>query len=490
MDEEQSHSAARDAKVPARGAPSAAAAPELRQVADALQSVFGGPHLCVACLDTALRFVRVNGTYAAMSGRSPEWFVGRSHSDLFASVQHEAVFRHVLDSGQEVVFHEKPFEHPARPGAFTWWDWAVRAVRTDSGQAVGLVLSLLDVTERVETRRRLERERQRLADVMGMFPGFVAIKDRHFRFRYVNCGFVSVFCEPADRPCYDVQAGLTSPCPDCPMANVLEHGQICERDILYRERTYHVRSLPFADVDGEPVMIQFGLDVTETRRLAKQMVGAAESERRRLGRDLHDTLGQNLTGLSYLAEALVGRVQRGGDGPAVELAGRCAETARAAVAQLRQISHGLDPVGLEAEGLVAALRKLAQDVGSTSSIPCRFACAAEVSLDQEAATQVYRIVQEALNNAAKHSRANGIELSLSHQEGCLAILVEDDGAGLPAGGPRGDGMGMRVMRYRAESIGGTLSVGPRRGGGTTVSCFIPSQRTPQAGSAAAAPPNG
>jgi signal transduction histidine kinase len=144
-----------------------------------------------------------------------------------------------------------------------------------------------------------------------------------------------------------------------------------------------------------------------------------------------------------------------------------------ALALTRSLSHGLQPVMPEAGGLMAALRALVERSSELFKVQCRFACRRRVHVhDPAIATHLYRIAQEAVTNAGKHGKAKHISIALSTSRSRLSLSVNDDGAGIehPGGG---GGMGFRTMTYRAEAIGGSLTIRKRARGGTSVLCTIP-----------------
>jgi signal transduction histidine kinase len=140
----------------------------------------------------------------------------------------------------------------------------------------------------------------------------------------------------------------------------------------------------------------------------------------------------------------------------------------------REMAHGLMPVSLRADGLMGSLSDLTESVAKTSEIKCRFHCDPPVFVDApKAATQLYRIAQEALTNALKHGAATRIDVSLNASSHHITLRIEDDGVGIsPQARSRG-GMGILTMTHRARMLGGGLSVSERTGGGTTIACTVP-----------------
>ncbi len=211
---------------------------------------------------------------------------------------------------------------------------------------------------------------------------------------------------------------------------------------------------------------------TEQLRLEREVLEISESERRRIGHDVHDSLGQRLTAASLTTNALVGALETG----APALAERGEEIGRQlrdAIAETRALSHGLAPVALVADGLMTALGLLAENTSRGGAARCIFECAETVHLAYpEIAGHLYRIAQEAVNNALKHAAASEIRIGLERRDGVLLLDVEDDGEGFEESALPNDGIGLRVMRYRARLINGRLEIGSAPAGGTRISCRV------------------
>jgi PAS domain S-box-containing protein len=221
------------------------------------------------------------------------------------------------------------------------------------------------------------------------------------------------------------------------------------------------------------VWIAVHSDITERKELEKKILEVSDREQRRIGQDLHDGLCQLLTGTTFAIKALEQKLAAAGNVESAE-AREIAELLRRANVEARNVARGLHPVELEAGGLTAALHELAFNVQSLFNVACRFQCAPAVALvDNDKAVHIYRIAQEAVNNALKHSGAKHIGITLSQSNGTMALTVNDDGIGLPAQAVQHKGMGLNIMAYRARMIGGTLHV--RRGGehGTIVNLVFP-----------------
>lgn len=214
----------------------------------------------------------------------------------------------------------------------------------------------------------------------------------------------------------------------------------------------------------------------EHKRLEQEILDAGERERHSIGADLHDNLGQQLTALELMcttlkedAAALPDLAKR------LDLMGRML---RETIAQTRALARGLVPVGSEPDALQNGLTELAERINSLDRVRCRFDCPIPVAVhDPFVAGHLYRIAQEAVNNAVKHARASNIVIYLSREPGALVLAVRDDGSGLAKNlGPKSTGLGLGVMQHRATVIGAELTVMSKRNEGVTIRCSLPLPR--------------
>ena len=212
--------------------------------------------------------------------------------------------------------------------------------------------------------------------------------------------------------------------------------------------------------------------VLERERLMGQVAELVWSGQQDLIHTLHDTLGQELTGVAFLGASLAQRLKEN-DPEASETAQRIAEGARKSLERVRQLSKGLFPVDVDAEGLMVALKQLASTTEAVYMIRCRLEYDAPVSIpDHHVATQLYRIAQEAVTNALKHASAQRITIQVSVEGGVTRLTVTDDGVGIRQPESTVNGVGLRIMRYRAMTIGARLSVEHGAERGTTVTCVV------------------
>lgn len=217
-------------------------------------------------------------------------------------------------------------------------------------------------------------------------------------------------------------------------------------------------------------------DITERKRLEKEILEISEREQRRIGQDLHDGLCQHLAGIEMLAQVLAQKLSSKSK-EASARAHDIAKAVREGISQTRLLARGLSPVTLEAEGLMSALAELAINTEKIFRVPSRFLCPVEVKFaDHAAATHLFRIAQEAVSNAIKHGKAKNISLELTETDTHLHLRVSDDGIGFPENFTASGGMGLRIMQTRIGMVGGALTIERPPNGGTSVVFSAPKKR--------------
>jgi two-component system CheB/CheR fusion protein len=223
-------------------------------------------------------------------------------------------------------------------------------------------------------------------------------------------------------------------------------------------------------VSGPGEVVALVRDVTDRKLLEREIIEISHREQMRIGQDLHDGLGQHLTGITFLSKALERKLavkNMPEAGEAAEISNLVVQ----ALSQSRSLARGLFPVELESNGLVPAFQELAATVAKIFNITCTFECDDTfVVRNRTLATHLFRLAQEAINNAVRHGKAKRVSLFLRACDEKMVLTISDDGLGFPQGGMKAKGLGLRIMSYRAQKIGGTLDIQPGQPTGTVVTC--------------------
>ena len=225
------------------------------------------------------------------------------------------------------------------------------------------------------------------------------------------------------------------------------------------------------DEHDKPVRI-FGViqDITERKNFEKALFNVEEKERQRIGYELHDGLGQLLTGISFKNRGLERKLEKSFCSEAND-ATEISMLIDEAKEQVGRLSKGLSPVEMDKEGLRAALEALASHISKFFGIPCTFICSKSVSVHNKAAiTQLYRIAQEAVTNAVKHGKPTRIDITLSKKDDKISLIIKDNGIGIADDSKDTKGMGLKIMQYRASIINASLELKRTIDSGTLVTC--------------------
>ncbi|HEY3755359.1 MAG TPA: ATP-binding protein [Opitutaceae bacterium] len=210
--------------------------------------------------------------------------------------------------------------------------------------------------------------------------------------------------------------------------------------------------------------------LAERRRLEKQLLSISDEEKRRIGADLHDGLGQYLTGIACLTTALRDRLDAAS--PEAAQANHIAGLVNEALDRTRMLARGLSPVKVEQSGLYAALQDLAYEAQQLHSIACQFKNGGpHLKFEPDTALNLYRVAQEAIHNAVRHGGASEILLRLNVEGAASRLSIEDNGRGFdPAGSEHQTGLGLHLMRHRCSLIGGSFRIQRRRPAGMVIEC--------------------
>jgi signal transduction histidine kinase len=227
---------------------------------------------------------------------------------------------------------------------------------------------------------------------------------------------------------------------------------------LVRQRT--------AELDHSHALLR--QQIEKRRQVQEEIVAVGHREQQRIGRDLHDTLGQHLAATAFMGESLAKHLTDESR-PEAETARKIVALLREAVALTRRIARGLTPAAVAQHGLADALDHLARDTEKVFGVNCTFTSTGDGRLDDDTvAAHLYYIAQEAVHNALRHGRAKQVRIALRIAPNDGFLSIQDDGVGIPSEPHATEGLGTRTMRYRAEMVHGELLVVRNELGGTTV----------------------
>ena len=217
-------------------------------------------------------------------------------------------------------------------------------------------------------------------------------------------------------------------------------------------------------------------DITERRRMEKEILDITEREREQLSQDIHDGMGQALTGIAVKCKGLALKLKHQAPSEMKD-ALIITRLANEAIAHTRDLARLLYPIDIQTGGLVSALSSLAADTKRVMGVMCKFSCSKNASVNNmKEAKQIYRIAQEATTNAVRHGKAAHINISLRITKTHAILSIINDGLDFPVLESKNKGFGLKIMEYRSDLIGGTLDISKGKKGGTVVTCIIPRER--------------
>jgi PAS domain S-box-containing protein len=372
----------------------------------------------------------------------------------------------------------------ARDGRVIWFHCDARMVRREDGRPWFIHGVAFDISDLKRVEEKLQKERNFVTTILDTVGALVVVLDDEGRILRFNpaCEVATgysleevqgkcvwdLFLLPEEaerfRAIFEVlRSDLLAQ--DYQTTWMTKHGE--QRLIAWTSTL-----LPGAG-DTSNYIIATGIDITERKQLEKAILEISAREQRRIGQDLHDGLGQHLTGIAFMAkvhEAKLAEQKR----KETEDAAKIVKLVNEAIHKTRELARGLLPVVSDSHGLMSALQLWTAEVEDLFGVSCRFQCELPVLIaDVTTATHLYRIAQEAVNNAMKHGGAKKILIQLTAEQGRGRLAVHDDGVGIVEGAARAQGMGLHIMHYRAGMIGGALEVRRDSPRGTVVTCSFP-----------------
>jgi PAS domain S-box-containing protein len=586
---------------------------ELAKANELLQRMFSSTGIMIAYMDKDFNFIRVNRAYAEADERKPDFFIGKNHFALFPKEENEQIFRKVVETGEPYSVYAKPFEyveHPER--GVTHWDWSLQPVKDPDGSIGGVVLSLVNVTERIRAQEAVVAERQRFNEVLEILPAYLVLLSPDYHVPFANRFFRDRFGESHGKRCFEYLFGRSEPCEICETYTVLKtnaphHWEWTGPD----GRNYDVFDFPFTDSDGTTLILEMGIDITERKKaeeavraaslytrslieasldplvtisgdgkimdvnsatelttgvlrdeligtdfsnyftepekaregyqrvfregfvkdyplairhvsgkvtdvlyhatvyknevgeiqgvfaaarditerkrmekelresenrlrlLSSQLLSVQEAERKRIAREIHDSIGQTLAAIKFGLESKLSQMGAGAPPPGVSIE-NIISLAQSGIEESRRIQMDLRPSILDDLGILATIgwfTREFQKVYSHISVEKQISVE-ENEIPDSLKTTLFRVMQEAMNNIAKHSKAELVRLILTKTAGKIELSVEDNGAGFDPENIK-QGLGLTSMRERTELSRGSLEIESIPGKGTTIKASWP-----------------
>lgn len=460
-----------------------------------LGALMDHPGLLIFGLNTEGRIHWMSRGLEVLSGWTGDELRGRSWVETFVPPEHRAAAFFLCRGGMggdRSRRHVKPLI--CRDGRLRHVEWYHLDVKDDQGKVTGILCMGRDVSDLQAARDALITAEKCSSAVLETAVNAILTMDSQRVIETVNSAAERIFGYTRQEMVgQNVKMLMPQPYRDRHddyVVNYLETGQ---KKIIGvgREAVGQRKDGTIFPIDlsvGEAVMpdgrrIFTGIirDLSDRKQLEEKILQISEEEQHRIGQDIHDDLCQQLAAIACLTKVAHQQLKKGGQVEADNLQEILRLVTQANV-RAREMSRGLMPVVLDSAGLMAALADLAQGTERIFRVTCPFRCEKPVQVpDNKIATQLFRIAQEAVANAIKHSHAERIELSLAQEEGDLLMCIRDNGVGIPdnISGKR-TGMGLLTMTHRARMMGGTLSVDHDDFGGTVVRCRVPLPGTPKA----------
>ena len=434
-------------------------------------------------LDADQRYRYVNHPYEEHWKRPMAEIIGRTVEELLGPEGYSVARPHIeaVLAGKPVTY-EAEFEYADAPRSMQ-----VRYVPDidATGRVQGFFALVNDITKLKQAEAEIREREQRLRIILETAPDVIITIGAHGEIIAFNRAAEVTFGYSADEAIgRNVSMLMPSPYREEHDSYLARYLETHESRVFGKRRQVPGRlkdgstfplELIVSEIDRRGLFVGIIRDISTQRELEREVIHVSTFEQERIGQELHDGLGQRLTGLSMMVESLRQTLNKQ-QLPEAATAAQIVEQLRTATRETRAIAHGLVPVPLTQQGLSDAFRKLAKETQAATGISCRFTTLSRGGVeveDRAIAMQLYRIAQEMIHNAVRHAQASHITLSLNRKNRRLELSVSDDGKGFQPDSGEKEGYGLRIMRYRAAMIGCELTIDSTPGKGTVARCILP-----------------